>query len=389
MKKILIVDNDQEILNLFSVAFEGENYILLFSNSGKHALELLENQSVDLIITNIRMPIMDGYELLSSVKKLYPHILRMILSSNLNDILAVKTLQQYLAMMVFIKPFDNEVLINTIKRVFETTKLLENRKLLDFDDDIKSLPTIRSLYIKIMQMIENNCNISLVANEIESDTSISTKILRLANSALYARKTGSIQQAICFIGLQNTKNIVLATSVIDTLGTNSITAEYVENIWKQANICNKMLSFIYLKHLKKKMHDTYTVAGLLMNVGSVLMLNRFKEKYLELIQLADAANMNMTTIEWEAFETSHCEVGGYLLQWWQFPYPLVEVALYHHTPLDENVVNQELLCAAHIAVKYSKELLGKRDNSIFNEKAFEFLNISRESFEKSIENFEV
>lgn len=50
---------------------------------------------------------------------------------------------------------------------------------------------------------------------------------------------------------------------------------------------------------------------------------------------------------------THQELGGYLLNWWELPLPIVEAALYHHNPLEEGIINRELLSIIHIANQFA------------------------------------
>ncbi len=77
---VLFVDDEEKILKSLRRGFLDEPYNTLFANSGKEALEILERNEVHVLITDMRMPEMGGLELLRTVKKNYPHIIRMILS---------------------------------------------------------------------------------------------------------------------------------------------------------------------------------------------------------------------------------------------------------------------------------------------------------------------
>ena len=80
MKKVLLVDDEVQILKALIRVFIDCEYDVFTAENGKDALEILERQEVDLIISDMRMPDIDGYELLSRVKELYPNIIRIILS---------------------------------------------------------------------------------------------------------------------------------------------------------------------------------------------------------------------------------------------------------------------------------------------------------------------
>jgi DNA-binding response OmpR family regulator len=72
MRRILIVDHDINILNTMSEAFLDAGYEAITADSGLAALEILKITDVDLVISELRLPLMNGYELLSEVKEQHP-----------------------------------------------------------------------------------------------------------------------------------------------------------------------------------------------------------------------------------------------------------------------------------------------------------------------------
>lgn len=77
---ILFVDDEVRLLRSIQRGLLDEPYNLLFAESGKQALELLEENEVQIIVTDMRMPEMSGLDLLRIVKEKYPHIVRIVLS---------------------------------------------------------------------------------------------------------------------------------------------------------------------------------------------------------------------------------------------------------------------------------------------------------------------
>jgi len=79
-RTILFVDDEEKVLKSLQRGLIDEPYECLFATSGKEALEILENHPVHVICTDMRMPEMNGLELLRIVKERYPHIVRLVLS---------------------------------------------------------------------------------------------------------------------------------------------------------------------------------------------------------------------------------------------------------------------------------------------------------------------
>ena len=77
---VLFVDDEDQILKSLKRGLLDEPYGKIFALSGKEALEILEEKQVQVIVTDMRMPEMNGLELLKIVKEKYPDIIRMVLS---------------------------------------------------------------------------------------------------------------------------------------------------------------------------------------------------------------------------------------------------------------------------------------------------------------------
>jgi two-component system, NtrC family, response regulator HupR/HoxA len=79
-RTILFVDDEEKVLKSLQRGLMDEPYECLFATSGKQALDLLDKHTVHVICTDMRMPEMNGLELLKLVKDKHPHIVRLVLS---------------------------------------------------------------------------------------------------------------------------------------------------------------------------------------------------------------------------------------------------------------------------------------------------------------------
>ena len=77
---VLFVDDEESILSALRRGLFEEDYRCLFANSGEAALELMEKETVSVIVSDMRMPVMDGLRLLKIVKEKYPRTVRIVLS---------------------------------------------------------------------------------------------------------------------------------------------------------------------------------------------------------------------------------------------------------------------------------------------------------------------
>ena len=118
-KTILFVDDEKQILKALRRLFMQKDYTCFFADSAEAALETLENHHIDLIVTDMKMPAMDGYRLLKLVKDKYPAALRACFSGYSDEGLILKTLEDNLAELYLFKPWDNNKLMSTIETLLE------------------------------------------------------------------------------------------------------------------------------------------------------------------------------------------------------------------------------------------------------------------------------
>ena len=165
MKTILFVDDEVQILKALRRLFHNSDYEVLFAESGAEALAIFAEKTVDLVVTDIRMPEMDGFELLRQIKMLSPLTLRVTLSGYTDSKNILKALEDNLAKLYVFKPWDNQELITTIDRLFEVQALLNNTNLLNLINNITDLPTVPMLYHDICGLIEQDASIDQIAKE--------------------------------------------------------------------------------------------------------------------------------------------------------------------------------------------------------------------------------
>ena len=131
METILIVDDEKNYPLILSAVLEDEGYETLTANSGKEALEQLNDSDVDLVLTDMKMPSMDGIELLEKIKVIDPELPVIMMTAYGTVEKAVEAMQKG-AYNYILKPFDNESLVLYVKKAVAMYRVIkENRRLRD------------------------------------------------------------------------------------------------------------------------------------------------------------------------------------------------------------------------------------------------------------------
>lgn len=384
-KTILFVDDEKGILNSIRREFFDSPYEVYFATSGIEALSIISENEIDLIVTDMRMPQMDGYELLNKVRELSPSTIRLILSGYTDEKIVFKSIYSNLAKLFITKPWKQDDFRKAIDDVFKTEDLLSNNISLTHIKEIGKLPTIPSLLKKVNELIErDDLDINDIIKLIESDITISSQVLKIVNSAFYGRKTSSIKMAVLSLGLVNVKTII-ATSEAFALGNDFLNKQ---ELWDHSNLTNKILIELYSELLNKKIPEYYSTAGLLHDIGKVVFFKIYNNEYDDMYRLADKEPLiDITRLEKEKFNVSHEELGGYLLQWWDIPYAIVEATLYHHNPMLSTDANRELVSMLHLADYYSWQVMKSKYIPKLHKEVFEYYKISEEECESIILKF--
>ncbi len=341
---ILFVDDEKSILRSLKRAFLDSGYQLYFADSGAKGLAALKAKDIDLVVSDMRMPQMDGYQFLSRVKKDYPQVVRLILSGYTQEDTVYKALIDGSAKMYVAKPWDNRKLKLLIAQLLEIREALREQRLLEVMNTIDELPTLPATYHEIMRLIERDADFDKIVAMVEKDPAMTAKVLQVANSAYFRNATASLKRAAVFIGLMNLKDIVLGCSVLKALDCKAMGFYSIESLWEHFVRSNGLVHKLYERIHDEKVDETAGSTGLLYDVGILVLLRYFPEQFREIInRCRQQPGLGLLAAEEEIMGVTHAQLGAYLLGWWNLPHPIIEATLYHHNPLSELVTNQEFV----------------------------------------------
>jgi putative nucleotidyltransferase with HDIG domain len=335
-KAVLFVDDDVNILQgmkrmLRVMRFKWD---MFFAEGGEEALQILSQNHINVIVTDMRMPGMNGAELLAKVRERYPHVIRIVLSGDSNhemNLLSAKVAHQSLA-----KPCDADTLRSTIERSCMLQKLLKNEKIAEIVNSISDLPSQPVLYNSIIKEMESpNGSLKKVGDIIAQDVSMTARVLQFVNSAFFGlpQKVTLPQQAVTLLGLDILKGLVLYAQVFSTFKNGSkLKGISVHRFWKHSMMVGTVAREIALSEaVSPKIADESFVAGLLHDMGK-LLLYRIPGHFQQVSEYSQAKQCDYRNAEYELLGTSHAEVGAYLLGLWGIPENIVEAVALHHCP---------------------------------------------------------
>ena len=385
-RSVLFVDDERSILKSLERLFFDSDIDALFADSGAEGLKILGNQPIDIVVSDMKMPEMDGHQFLRQVKKSFPGTTRIILSGYASENELFESIIDGSNSLYLLKPWKGEELKTTIEHIFAARDLYRNLSILEFANKLENLSMIPGIYNSVSNLIEQDADISAIANVIEGDPTVTASVLRVVNSAFYNIKTASITQAITFLGLPVVKSIVLSCGLLQSVRIH-FPPFNLQSLARHATRTNMLVSAIYAKVYGSAMPDSIATAGLLHNIGFVLFLHYFPEKYKLILQ--EYLNLEgqelLPVLEKERIGVTHAELGGYLLDWWALPYSIVECALFHNTPLHGSVINHQPVMAVHLASYYAWQSILPRLPRTLEQGVFEKIGMNQQQFEKLLE----
>lgn len=335
--RVLFVDDEPNVLSGLRRILRSQRneWDMSFAEGGQTALDAMGETPCDVIVSDMKMPGMDGAELLSRIQQKYPSTIRIALSGETDTHMIYRCVQhahQYLA-----KPCDADALVSAVKRAFKLRDLVHDDKLEAVVADMTSLPSMPEQYEKIMQEMQSeDPSLQRIGEIIETDVAMSAKILQLVNSAFFglARHLSSPAEAAMYLGVDVLKSLVLTSGVFSQFEDASVDAGAVKKIWDHSIEVGALAKEIAASHCEKSLISDYALmGGLLADVGKLVFALNFPERFTEIARrVSDEAHRDFE-IERELIGHAHGDVGAYLVGLWGLPNPVVECVAYNHSPI--------------------------------------------------------
>jgi HD-like signal output (HDOD) protein len=332
VKRILFVDDESKILDGIRrmLYADRQRWEMQFAPGGEAALKALEAGAFDVVISDMRMPAMDGATLLAQVRDRFPSTARIILSGYSEPELAARAIP--VAHRFLAKPCDASELRAAIERTCMLQDLLNNPELRRIVGEVSDLPSLSTTYSLLTRAVEDpDSSIGKVAKIIEQDIGMSAKVLHLVNSAFFglAKEVTSLSHAVNYLGMQTIKNLVLTAEVFSVFVPDGRVPLDCDLLQQHAR---RSAAIIGKLPLDTKSHDAAIVASLLHDAGQLFLASKMPEKFTAAFTLAKQRGCELFEAEEEVLGSSHAEIGAYLLGLWGIPHLAVEAIAHHHRP---------------------------------------------------------
>jgi putative nucleotidyltransferase with HDIG domain len=350
MIRIVFVDDEIDVLQALRRTMHGmrNEWSMEFLSSGDAALESLAQNPADVIVSDMRMPGMDGWQLLAEVKKLHPQTVRLVLSGHADAgaiMRLIGTAHQYIA-----KPGETASLKAAIAQAELLKRLLNSDKLALLVGRVSTLPSCPAAFQAITQCLQRpNATVAEAAKIIGRDVAMTANIMKLVNSAFFGARQSftRVDRAVAYLGLDTLAALVLGHSLFQS-GESKVSDETsLDRLWRHSMQTATAARAIALhEHLPLARAEEAFLAGMLHDVGRVVFATRNTAK------AGEAAISKEDALE--EIEKHHAEVGAYLLGLWGFPSHIVAAVAHHHTPNQRAETGLDLTVLTHVADRLTR-----------------------------------
>lgn len=352
-KKMLFVDDEPAILELFECMFHGMGgtWEVHCAQSGSEALALMEQMPFEVVVSDMRMPGMNGAQLLTEVMQRYPHTARLILSGYAEQEVVAKCVgaaHQYL-----MKPCDVMTLGAVLQRVCALDVFLKNEHLKSLVSKMDVVPSLPSLYFRVLEELQSpTASLDRIGELVAMDPGMTAKLLQLVNSAFFGvrREISNATEAVQLLGVGTVRSLALSLHAFSCFDQAKLAEFHCERLWNHS-----LLTGLYAKKITetevadRTMVDEAFIAGLLHDIGKLMLVANKGEGYRAVLGMVREKQMPQSEAELAVFGATHADVGAYLLGLWGLPVPIVEAVALHHHPARN--VNRKFcpLSAVHAA----------------------------------------
>lgn len=331
--RVLFVDDEIEILDSFrTMLYQYNNeYEFFFASNGPEGLDIINENQIDIVISDMVMPGMDGLAFLIQVEKKCPKIIRIVLSGYSDyekALMSTKVAHQYL-----LKPCDPDEIIKLLIRINKIKNYLIDDNVIKLVNTVESLPVLPDIYKKIdIELKKEDASIDKISNMISKDIALTAKILQIVNSAFFSipAEIRTINNAVNFLGLNIIKSIVLGIKILDYNNFKQEDIHFIKKLWDHSfKVALGSSNLLRNEKQDRITSENAYMIGLLHDLGKIIMLSN--KGYVDsILALEKQSPVEFYKIEKELFGISHSEIGAYLTGIWGLDENIVDAIAKHH-----------------------------------------------------------
>ena len=331
-QQVLFVDDEPRVLRGLFRLLRDDRWLLDTAESGDEALQKLNGTAYDVIVSDYRMPGMDGVTLLEHVRDEHPETVRIVLSGDIDQSSVLRSTA--VAHQCLSKPCQPELIVAALERARRLRAMLARDDLRQLIGRLGSLPSSPTLWAELQRLLSDpDASASDIARVISADIAMTTKVLQLVNSAFMglSRTVTSVAEAVAYLGIEMIRNLVVSVEIFRSFPLSNDLAHFsIDALSRHGQACSQLVLRLVRHH---EYRDHAAAAALLQDVGQLIHASCEPEVFGPLLRASVEGHRPLHEVEHEAHGFTHADIGAYLLTLWGLPAEVADAVSHHHEPL--------------------------------------------------------
>lgn len=361
---LLFVDDDPNVISSLrrNLHTHKKEWKISYAESGQAALDLVKSEKIDLLVSDICMPGMNGQELFDRVQEVSPQTIRIALSGIMEVGNMVKTMRNVHRFMS--KPCSPEKLIHEIQEALAAGKDTPSQDTQKLATRLGSLPVLPEVYLKMEQeLAAEEPSMHRMADIVAQDPGLVASVLKLTNSPFFGlrRTINSIFQAINLLGMETVKALIVSQHLF--WGKSRKKPPFsIEKLWEHCFRVSNMARLIArCEGMDRKVVSQCRIGGMLHDIGKLILADSFEAEYTAVVKQAEE-DSSVHKAEKEILGVNHAQIGRYVMDLWGLD-PAITKAIGHHHDISKTNVSLPLIVAAadhfdHELIIFSRNYTG-------------------------------
>ncbi len=361
MRRLLFVDDEKMVLDGLQRMLRRyrNEWEPTFVTSGNEALAKLSEEHYDVIVTDMRMPGMDGAQLLELVRERHPGVIRIVLSGQCDTVSAVRATP--VAHQFLSKPCDPIRLQEVIERSCRCDTIVIDESTRRVITAIGELPPLPRTYGALMDALNDpDTTLEQVGSIVQRDVAVAAKVLQLVNSAFFGLscEIATVPMAVGYLGFEVLKQLVMTVELFRTFSCDLRAPGFsIDEIQRHSRAVAGIAARL---PIPPQQTAATSVAALLHDVGKLVLAVRLKKPFQQALEASLRENRPLYSVEEELTGTNHAHIGAYLLGLWGLPAAVVGAISQHHGAMTAAADGQfDSALAVHIADLLANEADGR------------------------------
>jgi putative nucleotidyltransferase with HDIG domain len=325
MTRILFTDDEPRILDGLRRMLRGQRreWDMVFALEGHAAVAELEAGPFDVVVSDMRMPRLDGVEVLTRAQHLHPEAIRIVLSGHTDRTDAARASR--VAHQFIMKPSSPDIVRGVMGRVSALRAEIPER-LRRAVGSLGSIPvTVRSHEALLEVLQRTDLTPEPLVGIIAGEPGMSAKILQAVNSSFFggSRETSDVASAVRLLGPALIREMVLSGEVFRPFRADA-GSRFSMEVFRAHS-----LAVATTAAGGAGVGSVLYSAGLLHDIGKLILAETMPEAYEEVLETA-AGGTPLHEVERERLGATHAQIGAYLLSLWSLPASIVAAVARHH-----------------------------------------------------------